>query len=490
MSDGLKKKSIKGMAWTGVSRLLKQVIQFSIGILLARQLMPEDYGIIGMLAIFIAIAETFLDSGFASALIQKKDRTEVDYSTVFFFNVVISLVLYAIIFISAPWIADFYSIPVLTDVTRVVSLALIINGLTIIQTAKLSIELNFHLQAIADISSVLIGGLLALYLAYHGWGVWSLVFQGVCSAAIRAFILWVFSRWRPLWAFSYESFRRMFSFGSKLLCSGMINTIYENLYTLVIGKAFTASQVGFFNRGDHFAQLPTKTILEMVVKVNYPILSSMQDDEAKLTATYKKLLAAPMFLLYPILTLLMVLAAPLIEILIGAKWLPSVPILQIICIGCMFEPLTHINLNLLYVKGRTDLVLKLELIKKPIGFLLLFVSIPFGVLWMCAGRSLYSLIAYMFNCYYTDKMIHYGFFSQMKVLLPIIFRSVLMGIVVFFVIQCLDNLWAKMFFGSITAVVSYTLFCILSKDDTFLEVSSLLMRSRFIQHFHNKQSND
>ena len=483
MSDGLKKKSIKGMAWTGVSRLLKQVIQFSIGILLARQLMPEDYGIIGMLAIFIAIAETFLDSGFASALIQKKDRTEVDYSTVFFFNVVISLVLYAIIFISAPWIADFYSIPVLTDVTRVVSLALIINGLTIIQTAKLSIELNFHLQAIADISSVLIGGLLALYLAYHGWGVWSLVFQGVCSAAIRAFILWVFSRWRPLWAFSYESFRR-------LLCSGMINTIYENLYTLVIGKAFTASQVGFFNRGDHFAQLPTKTILEMVVKVNYPILSSMQDDEAKLTATYKKLLAAPMFLLYPILTLLMVLAAPLIEILIGAKWLPSVPILQIICIGCMFEPLTHINLNLLYVKGRTDLVLKLELIKKPIGFLLLFVSIPFGVLWMCAGRSLYSLIAYMFNCYYTDKMIHYGFFSQMKVLLPIIFRSVLMGIVVFFVIQCLDNLWAKMFFGSITAVVSYTLFCILSKDDTFLEVSSLLMRSRFIQHFHNKQSND
>lgn len=483
MAENIKKKSMKGMAWTGVSRLLKQVIQFSIGILLARQLMPEDYGIIGMLAIFIAIAETFLDSGFASALIQKKDRTEVDYSTVFFFNVVISLVLYAIIFVSAPWIADFYSIPVLTDVTRVVSLALIINGLTIIQTAKLSIELNFHLQAIADISSVLIGGLLALYLAYHGWGVWSLVFQGVSSAAIRALILWAFSRWCPLWAFSYESFRRMFSFGSKLLCSGMINTIYNNLYTLVIGKAFTASQVGFFNRGDHFAQLPTATIQEMVVKVNYPILSSMQDDEAKLTATYKKLLAAPMFLLYPILTLLIVLAAPLVEVLIGAKWLPCVPILQIICIGCMFDPLTHINLNLLYVKGRTDLVLKIEFIKKPIGFLLLFISIPFGVLWMCAGRSLYSLIAYIFNCYYTDKMIHYGFFSQMKVLLPIIFRSVLMGIVVFFVIQCFDNLWAKLFIGSITGVVSYILSCILSKDNTFLEVKTIVMRSKYAQRF-------
>lgn len=481
--ENIKKKSMKGMAWTGVSRLSKQVIQFSIGILLARQLMPEDYGIIGMLAIFIAIAETFLDSGFASALIQKKDRTEVDYSTVFFFNVVISLVLYAIIFVFAPWIADFYSIPVLTDVTRVVSLALIINGLTIIQTAKLSIELNFHLQAIADIFSVLIGGLLALYLAYHGWGVWSLVFQGVSSAAIRALVLWVFSRWRPLWAFSYKSFRRMFSFGSKLLCSGMINTIYDNLYTLVIGKAFMASQVGFFNRGDHFAQLPTKTIQEMVVKVNYPILSSMQDDEAKLTATYKKLLAAPMFLLYPILTLLIVLAAPLVEVLIGAKWLPCVPILQIICIGCMFDPLTHINLNLLYVKGRTDLVLKLEFIKKPIGFLLLFVSIPFGVFWMCAGRSLYSLIAYVFNCYYTDKMIHYGFSSQMKVLLPIIFRSILMGIVVFFVIQCFDNLWVKLFIGSISGAVSYTLSCILSKDNTFVEVRTMVLRFKYVQRF-------
>ena len=479
---------MKGMAWTGVSRLLKQVIQFSIGILLARQLMPEDYGIIGMLAIFIAIAETFLDSGFASALIQKKDRTEVDYSTVFFFNVVVSLVLYAIIFVSAPWIADFYSLPVLTDVTRVVSLALIINGLTIIQTAKLSIELNFHLQAIADILSVLIGGLLALYLAYHGWGVWALVFQGIGSATIRAMVLWLFSRWHPLWAFSYESFRRLFSFGSKLLCSGMINTIYDNLYTLVIGKAFTASQVGFFNRGDHFAQLPTKTIQEMVVKVNYPILSSMQDDEAKLTATYKKLLTAPMFLLYPILTLLIVLAAPLVELLIGAKWLPCVPILQIICIGCLFDPLTHINLNLLYVKGRTDLVLKLEFLKKPIGFLLLFLSIPFGVLWMCVGRSLYSLIAYIFNCYYTNKMIHYGFFSQMKALLPIILRSLLMGLVVYFVMMVFGSLWAKLVFGTFVGIVSYILFCIISKDGTYKDVRSMVIHSKYGQHlFSNRK---
>ena len=274
----------------------------------------------------------------------------------------------------------------------------------------------------------------------------------------------------------------MFSFGSKLLCSGMINTIYENLYTLVIGKAFTASQVGFFNRGDHFAQLPTKTIQEMVVKVNYPILSSMQDDEVKLTDTYKKLLAAPMFLLYPILTLLIVLAAPLVEILIGAKWLPCVPILQIICIGCMFDPLTHINLNLLYVKGRTDLVLKLEFIKKPIGFLLLFVSIPFGVLWMCAGRSLYSLIAYMFNCYYTDKMIHYGFFSQMKALLPIIFRSLFMGLIVFFIMMLFNDIWLKLLVGALVGMMSYILLCIISKDETYKELRTMVMRSKYAQY--------
>ena len=468
--SSLKSKSMKGMAWTGVSRLTTKVVQFLVGIVLARLLMPEDYGIIGMLAIFIAIAQTFIDSGFASALIQKKDRTETDYSTVFYFNFVISLLLYGLFYVSAPWIADFYSMPVLTDVIRVVTLALIINGLTIVQTAKLTIDLNFKLQAIASVLSVVLSGGIAIIMAYKGWGVWALVFQGLFSALVRAAILWAFSRWKPKKAFSYVSFRRLFSFGSKLLCSGMINTVYNNLYTLVIGKTFSAAEVGFFNRGDHFAQLPTQTVQEMVVKVNYPILSSMQDDDAKLVTTYQKLLTAPVFLLYPLLIGLIVLAAPLVEFLIGAKWLPCVPILQIICVGCMFDPLTHINLNLLYVKGRSDLVLKLELIKKPIGFLILFASIPFGIIWMCVGRSVYSFIAFVFNCYYTQKMLHYGFFAQMRVLFPIIVRSILMGIAVYFIAMLIDGNLAKLLVGLLTGVLFYVLLCYLMGDKTYQEL--------------------
>ena len=474
MSDSLKSKSMKGMAWTGFSRLGTQFSQFVIGIILARLLMPEDYGVIAMLTFFIAIAETFLDSGFASALIQKKDRTEIDFSTVFYFNLAISLALYTFFYISSPFIADFYGMPILNKVTRVVALSLVINGLAIVQTAKLTIELNFKAQAIASITATFISGLLAIYLAYMGWGVWALAFQGVSSSLIRTLLLWILSRWRPLWAFSYDSFQRLFSFGSKLLCSGMINTVYENLYTLVIGKVFTASEVGFFNRGDHFAQLPTKTVQQMVVQVNYPILSSMQDDEERLVNTYQRLLTSPMFLLYPLLIGLVVLAEPLIMVLIGEKWLPCVPILQIACIGCLFDPLTHINLNLLYVKGRSDLVLKLEFIKKPIAFLILFISIPFGLLWMCFGRSLYSFIAFVFNCYYSGKMIGLGFFMQMKMLFPIVFRSLIMGAIVYLSTLFVDNNISKLIVGTIVGFLFYVLVCEIMKDKTYSDVKMML----------------
>ncbi len=475
MANEIKKRVAKGMAWTGVSRLSTQVMQFLIGIVLARLLMPEDYGVIGMLAIFIAIAQTFMDSGFASALIQKKDRTETDFSTVFYFNFVISLVLYIVFFFSAPWISEFYDMPILKDVTRVVTLSLIINGLTIVQTAKLTINLNFRLQAIASVTSVLFSGIIAIVLAYQDWGVWALVFQGLTSTGLRALVLWKYSNWKPLLVFSYQSFRQLFSFGSKLLCSGMINTIYANLYTLVIGKTFNASEVGFFNRGDHFAQLPTQTVQQMVVKVNYPILSSMQDDNVRLVSTYQKLLTAPMFLLYPLLIGMIVLAQPMVLFLIGEKWLPCVPILQIVCLGCLFDPLTHINLNLLYVKGRSDLVLKLEFIKKPIGFLILFASIPFGIIWMCVGRSLYSFIAFMFNCYYTNKILNYSFFDQIRALTPIIVRSILMGGLIYLSIQFFQNNLVKLFVGFLIGFGSYTFLCIIFKDDTYLEVKNLVL---------------
>ncbi len=469
--------AISGMAWTGLDKLASYAIQFVISIVIARLLMPSDFGIIGMLAIFIAIAQTFLDSGFANALIQKKGRTELDYATVFYFNIVISIVLYLLFYVSAPYIASFYDIPVLTDVTRVVGLSLIINGLIIVQTAKLSIELNFRLQAIASIVSVLVSGLIGLWLAYTGWGVWALVYQTVSQSIIRALILWGFAKWKPLLAFSFDSFRLLFSFGSKLLVSGLINTVYTNIYTLVIGKAFSAAEVGFFNQGNHFSRFPMQVIQDVVLKVNYPILSELQDENERLIHAYKKLLRTPMFILFPIMVGICAVASPLIEVLLGEKWLPCVPILQVLCIGYMFTPLTTINLNLLYVKGRSDLVLKLEFIKKPIAFLILFASIPFGLIWMCVGKAFYEFIAFSFNCYYTKKLLNYGIWNQMKELLPIFVNVALMFVIVSLCMTLVETPFMKLMIGIFAGVFSFVSFAFFTNDES-LNDAKLLIRKR------------
>lgn len=475
----IKNKAVSGMAWTGIERLATQAIQFIIGIIIARILMPSDYGIVGMLAIFMAIAQTFLDSGFASALIQKKDRTDIDFSTVFYFNIVVSCLLYGVFYASAPWIASFYNMPILKDVTRVTTLSLIISGLTIVQQAKLTIDLRFKQLAIASIFSVLLSGSCGIFMAYNGFGVWALVFQGLISALSRTSILWVSSKWRPRLAFSTDSFKRLFSFGSKLLCSGMINTIYNNLYTLVIGKSFNAAEVGFYNRANQFATLPSTTITQMVVNVNFPILSQMQDDNERLVKTYRKLLCAPLFILTPVLIGIAAVGYPMVEVILGEKWLPCVPYLQILCVGCLFNPLTHINLNLLYVKGRSDLVLKLELIKKPIGFLILFVSIPFGIWWMCFGAALYNFIAFVFNCYYTKKILNYGFFMQMRELANIFTNGIIMGVVVTIVMIPFSDTILKLLIGIVCGIMSYTLYAIITKEQSFKDLKEIIIKKLY-----------
>lgn len=476
--DDMRSKAVSGMAWTGIERLATQAIQFIISIIIARILLPSDYGIVGMLSIFLAIAQSFLDSGFASALIQKKERNDVDYSTVFYFNIVVALLLYGLFYVSAPRIASFYNMPILTDITRITTLSLIISGLTIVQQAKLTIDLRFKQLAIASIISVTVSGACGMFMAYNGFGVWALVFQGLISALSRTFILWLSSRWRPRFVFSIVSFKHLFSFGSKLLCSGMINTIYNNLYTLCIGKAFNAAEVGFYNRANQFATLPSMTITQMVVNVNFPILAQIQDDNERLVKTYRKLLRAPLFILIPVLIGIAAVSNPLVEVILGEKWLPCVPYLQILCIGYLFDPLTHINLNLLYVKGKSDLVLRLELIKKPIGFLILFVSLPFGIWWMCFGAALYNFIAFVFNCYYTKKILNYGFFTQIRELANIFIDGILMWIVVTLVMIPLTNVYIKLFIGIITGVISYLIYAIVTNDQSFKDIQSIILNKR------------
>lgn len=478
MNSSLKSKAVSGVIWTSIERFGTYFVQLIIGIIIARMLSPDDFGIIGMTAIFMAIANTLLDSGFGNALIQNRERNETDYSTAFYFNIIVGIILYFILYLTSPLIAGFYKTPILTPVCRVIGFSLILNSLTISQTAKLTAEFKFKELSFTTIITQIATGIIAIVAAYYGAGVWALVLQNVSSCLLRIFLIEYFTRWKPTQKFSVSSFKKMFSFGSKILCSGIINTIYNNLYTLVIGRIYTPTQVGYYTQGDKFAVLPSTTLLQVIMKVAYPLMAEIQDDTEKLTISYQKFLRIPIFILYPVLTGLIIYAHPLIHILLGEKWLPTVPILQILCLGSFFDPLTHINLNILYVKGRTDLVLKLEVIKKIIAFLILFTMIPFGLWWLCAGRVFYGFIAYIINCHYTAHYINFGFLNQMKYNIPVISKSLLMGGICYSItfIECTPIV--QLTVGTIVGFTTYLLIAIISKDESYTDLLDIIKRRK------------
>lgn len=465
--------------WRMFEMIICQVVAFGIGIVLARLLSPEDYGAVGMLAIFFAVANCFKDCGFGTALVQNKNRTEEDYSTAFIFNVASSLVIYLIFFFIAPLIAAFYDMPILTDITRVSALSFILSGLTGIQYAKLNIDMNFKFRSQMSILGQVLSGVTGLTLAYMGFGVWALVLQGLIAGVITGIVLWMSSSWKPKLLFSTVAFKRLWKFGANMLGSGIINTVYNNLYTLFIGKCFNPASVGMYNRANGYASLPSSVIMDMSLGVNFPILAQLQDDRDRLLSAYERLLKVPIYVLYPMLIGLIVLAEPLIQVMIGDKWLPCVPYLQILCVGYMFYPLNGLNVNLLMVKGRPDLVLKLDYIKKPIGILMLIAAIPFGIVWMMVGKALYSLIVYSMNCYYTDKILDYGFFKQIKVLVPIIINSLVMGATVFFALFFFESNVVKLAVGIPAGLLSYATVGWIRRDEALFEIINIIY-SKFL----------
>lgn len=474
MNQTIRGAAARGMAWVLLEKFGLQALQFGLSIVMARLLAPSDYGVIGMLAIFLAISSMFIDSGFGAALIQKKDRTEVDYATVFYFNLIVASSFYVVLFFAAPWIARFYNMPILTNICRVVALGLPLGALCSVHRSRLTIQLNFKLQTLISLISLIMTGPLGVFLAYRGYGVWALVWQGFAGSIVSIVLLWSLTRWHPMLAFSIESFRRFFSFGWKHLCSSLINCVYGNLYTLVIGKAFGATDIGYYTRANGYAQLPVATVTDTVVRVNFPILAQLQDDREKLLAAYRRLLQIPMFFLVPISFGLAVTAEPLVTIMIGEKWLPCVPLLQVLCFGAIFNPLTFINLNLLYVKGRTDCVLKLELIKKPIAFAIVLGMIPLGMFWMCVGKAAYDIIAFMFNCYYTKKILNYGLFRQVKEILPTVLSGVVMVIAVRFAMDMVVSPWSKLAVGCPVGTLAYIAIAFIMKSESFFYVLNMV----------------
>lgn len=431
MTESLKKKTVKGTLWSTVERFSVQGIIFVVMIIMARILTPADYGLVGMLTIFIAISQSLIDSGFSQALIRKQDRSEIDNSTVFYFNIGVGIILYIILFFFAPLIAKFYNEPLLIPITRTIGLSLILNSLVVVQRAMLTVQLDFKTQAKASLSGAIISGVIGIWMAYSGFGVWAIVWQQISNFAVITALLWILSKWKPIWAYSWKSFKELFSFGSKLLASGLLDTMYRNIYLIVIGKVFKASDLGYYTRANQFADFASSNITGIFQRVTYPVLCTIQEDDKRLAEVYRKLLKTSAFVIFPLMLGLAAVASPMVITILTEKWLYSAVLLQILCFSQMWFPVHAINLNLLQVKGRSDLFLRLEIIKKIIGVAILCITLPFGLTALCWGMVANSIIALIINTHYTGKLIHLGFFAQMRDLIPILFLSSVMALAVF-----------------------------------------------------------
>lgn len=426
MAEDLKNKATKGVFWSAVERYSLQGVQFLLQLVIARILTPHDYGLIGMLAIFMALSQVFIDGGFSNALIQKKDRNEEDYNTVFYINAGISLFIYVILFFAAPYIAAFYEQPLLSPITRIYSINLIINSLSAVNKVKLTVKVDFKTQSKISLGAAIVSGSVGIACAYYGMGVWALVVQMLLNSFINVVLSFYYVRWWPKLIFSTNSFRRLFKFGSKLLIASIIHSLYENLYNLFIGKQFSSATLGLFTRAQQFTNFAGSNVSAILRRVSFPILSEIQDDDERLLAVYKKYIKTASWATFPMLMGLCGIAKPMILVLLTDKWAGCVPYLQILCFAMLWDCVTLVNLNLLYVKGHSDWVLRLEIIKKSIAFAILFISLGFNMYIICIGKALYSFIALCLNTHYTKKLFNYGFFHQMKDLLPQLTLSLLM----------------------------------------------------------------
>ena len=477
MNNALKHMTVKGTVWSAVERLATQSVSFVVMIIMARVLTPADYGLVGMVVIFVAISQSLVDSGFSQALIRKQNRTQIDNSTVFYFNVAVGIGLYAILFLLAPAIASFYGEPRLVSITRIVSLSIVINSFTVVQRALLTAKLDFKLQAKASFTAALIAGCIGVLMAYNNFGVWSIIVYQIVNHCINCFLLWLLSSWRPTVEFSSIAFRNMFGFGSKLALSGIIDTVYKNVYLIVIGKVFSPSDLGYYTRAHQFSDFPSSNITGILQRVTFPVLCSIQDDDIKLSRIYRQFLRISAYAIFPMMVGLAAVANPLVVVLLNEQWAFTAILLQILCFGMMWYPIHAINLNLLQVKGRSDLLLKLEIYKKIIGVAILCVTIPFGLIAICIGTIVASLVSLFINTRYTGKLIHVGFKCQMVDLLPILLLSLCMGGVVygFVVVFELPDI-ISLGIGILIGLVFYVGISALFKFPELQELRSLVRR--------------
>lgn len=477
MTENLKKETAKGVLWSGIEKFASGGVLFLANIVLARILTPNDFGLLAVIAVFVQISQTFIDSGFSNALIQKKNRSQTDYSTVFIFNIAISISLYSILFFCAPLIAHFFDNNKLTSLTRIIGLNLIIGALMSVHKTRLTVELRFKFQSMITLIASIISATIAIWMAYNGFGVWSLVILTITNTSIQVTLIYLFFKWHPSLLFSKESFKQLFSYSSKLLGASLIHLLYRNIYPIIIGKKFTPIQLGYFNRADTFAQYVPMTIGNVISRVAFPIFSRIQDNNDRLRKAYSKYIVFSSLIIFPFMIGLIVMAKPLTLLILTDKWLPMVPMLQILCIDWMTDHICSINLNVLFVKGRSDLAFKLELIKKTLALGIFFISLNWGIIGVCWGRVVYAIFAVYLNSYYTNKLIGISLMCQIKdILLPLVQASV-MGIM----IVCLQLIYSNMNelinmgLNLLIGIITYIVIVYITNKNYIVEFKNLIL---------------
>lgn len=429
MADStIKQKAVKSVFWKIGEQGSTQICSFVVGIILARLIAPDQFGIIAMLAVFTGISGVIIDAGFSTALMRKNDRTQIDCSTVFWFNVVISITCYIILFGCSPIIANFYGIPQLSIILKITALNIIIGAFVGVQNTLLTAEMNFKVLTKYNVFSAIISGIAGIIFAYLDFKVWALVIQGLVSNLIKSICIWHKATWRPTFEFSYKSFHEFFGYGSKLLVSRLIDSIYTNIYPIIIGKVYKASDLAFYSRSSSITQMTSSTPTSILQSVTFPTLCKLQDNDEALKNGYRRTLCLSAFVIFPICLGVGAVAYPLITVLFTDIWIYSATLLSIMVFSMMWYPIHAINLNYLMVKGYSNLFLKLEIIKKIQGIIILCITIPFGLEAMCYGGVVGSLLSLVWNTYYTGKFLNMSIFKQLKDLFPILLLSCVMYI--------------------------------------------------------------
>ena len=433
MSKSLKDQTISGMIWSAVQRFGLMFIIFFSNLLLARLLTPEDFGCIGMIMVFIAIANTFVDGGFGAALIQKERPTQKDYSTIFFWNLAFSIILYIILYLSAPAIARFYSIPILCDVLRVQGVVLIVNALQIVQSSQVRKVLNFKRIAGVWIFATIISAILSITLAYKGFGVWSIVAQYLAISFFTALFYWILSKWRPSFIFSWSSFRELFNYGFFLMLNNLLQTLLDNVRALVIGKVFLVRDLGFYTQARKMEEIPVVSLNNIVSQVSFPVFSKIQNDHKKIIYSMRKTIKSLTFINFPLMILLIVIAEPLFILLLTDKWLEAVPYFQILCLSGLSICMSSVNYSVIAALGESKPLFYWNIVKVSVALVLLYFGMRFGMLGVLYSYAISTFCTYIINTLLLSKYVNYGLIQQIKDTFSTLMLSVLIGCIVWYV---------------------------------------------------------